>query len=72
VIGGTIPGVPAVLVGRSEALGWGLTTAYLDDQDVFIEEAEPGQPEEYRTPDGWASSSAASRSSRSRMKPRSR
>ena len=55
VIGGTIPGVPAVLVGRSEKLGWGLTTAYLDDQDVLIEAVNPDNPEEYRTPDGWAS-----------------
>jgi penicillin amidase len=54
VIGGTIPGTPAVLVGRSEQLGWGLTTAYLDDQDVLIEELNPENPEEYRTPDGWA------------------
>ena len=54
VIGGTIPGVPAVIVGRSERLGWGLTTAYLDDQDVLIEELNPDNPEEYRTPDGWA------------------
>lgn len=54
VIGGTIPGVPAVMVGRSDRLGWGLTTAYLDDQDVLIEEVNPANPEEYRTPDGWA------------------
>jgi len=54
VIGGTIPGTPAVLVGRSERLGWGLTTAYLDDQDVLIEELNPENPEEYRTPSGWA------------------
>jgi penicillin amidase len=54
VIGGTIPGVPAVLVGRSERLGWGLTTAYVDDQDLLIEEVNPQNPEEYRTPDGWA------------------
>ena len=54
VIGGTIPGVPAVLVGRSEVLGWGLTTAYVDDQDVLIEELNPANTEEYRTPDGWA------------------
>ncbi|MDZ4065356.1 MAG: penicillin acylase family protein [Tabrizicola sp.] len=55
VIGGTIPGVPVVLVGRSDALGWGLTTAYVDDQDVLIEELNPANPEEYRTPEGWAS-----------------
>jgi penicillin amidase len=54
VIGGTIPGVPLVLVGRSETLGWGLTTAYVDDQDVVIEELNPENSEEYRTPDGWA------------------
>jgi penicillin G amidase len=54
VIGGTIPGVPLVLVGRSEKLGWGLTTAYVDDQDVVIEELNKDNPEEYRTPDGWA------------------
>jgi penicillin amidase len=54
VIGGTIPGTPAVLIGRSDRLGWGLTTAYLDDQDVLIEELNPANPEEYRTPDGWA------------------
>ncbi|MCL4675785.1 MAG: penicillin acylase family protein, partial [Pararhodobacter sp.] len=54
VTGGTIPGVPAVLVGRSEHLGWGLTSAYLDDQDVFLEELDPADPQRYRTPDGWA------------------
>jgi penicillin amidase len=54
VIGGTIPGVPAILVGRSDHLGWGLTSSYLDDQDVFIEELNPENPEYYRTPEGWA------------------
>ena len=55
VIGGTIPGVPVILVGRSETMGWGLTTAYVDDQDIVIEELNPDNPEEYRTPTGWAS-----------------
>ncbi|MDQ2065434.1 penicillin acylase family protein [Xinfangfangia sp. CPCC 101601] len=55
IIGGTIPGVPAVLVGRSDLIGWGLTTAYLDDQDVVIEKLNPANPEEYALPDGsWA------------------
>jgi len=53
VIGGTIPGVPAILVGRSAELGWGVTSAYLDDQDVFIERLNPENPEEYQTPDGF-------------------
>ena len=54
VIGGTIPGMPVVLVGRSADLGWGLTSSYLDDQDVLIEEVNPDDPTQYRTPGGWA------------------
>ncbi|PQO24162.1 penicillin acylase family protein [Rhodobacteraceae bacterium WD3A24] len=54
VIGATIPGIPAVLAGRSEDLGWGLTSSYLDDQDLFIERLDPENPERYLTPDGWA------------------
>ncbi|MGY9046395.1 penicillin acylase [Puniceibacterium antarcticum] len=53
VIGGTIPGVPAIMLGRSEKLGWGITSSYLDDQDLYIEELNPDDPELYRTPDGW-------------------
>jgi len=53
VIGGTIPGVPAVLVGRNAALGWGLTSSYADDQDLLIEELNPADSAEYRTPQGW-------------------
>ncbi|PWJ21339.1 penicillin acylase family protein [Jannaschia seohaensis] len=54
VIGATIPGMPVMPVGRSEAIGWGLTTSYMDDQDILIEELNPENPEQYRTPDGWA------------------
>jgi len=54
VIGGTIPGIPAVLIGRSDQLGWGLTTAYVDDADLVIEALNPDNTEEYRTPGGWA------------------
>ncbi len=53
VIGGTIPGIPVVLTGRSDVLGWGLTSAYVDDQDVLIEELNPENPLQYRTPTGW-------------------
>ncbi|NJM82637.1 MAG: penicillin acylase family protein, partial [Tabrizicola sp.] len=53
VIGGTIPGVPAILVGRSEGFGWGLTSSFLDDADVVIEKLDPDDPERYQTPDGW-------------------
>ena len=52
VIGATIPGVPAIIVGRSEKLGWAVTSSYMDDQDVIIEQLNPANPEEYVTPEG--------------------
>ena len=54
VIGGTIPGVPVIMLGRSSDLGWGITSSYLDDQDVYIEEVNPSDASQYRTPTGWA------------------
>jgi penicillin amidase len=54
VIGATIPGLPVILSGRSEAMGWGITSSYMDDSDVFLEELNPENPAQYRTPDGWA------------------
>jgi penicillin amidase len=53
VIGATIPGMPVILTGRSAALGWGITSSYLDDLDVYIEQLNPENPDEYRTPDGF-------------------
>ena len=53
VIGGSIPGTPAVLVGRSDTLGWAMTSSHADDQDVFMERINPDNPEEVLTPSGW-------------------
>lgn len=53
IIGATIPGIPAILTGRSETLGWGITTSYLDDQDLFIERLNPENPQEYLSPTGY-------------------
>ncbi len=53
VIGGTIPGMPLILVGRSESFGWGITSSYLDDQDIYIEKLNPENPDEVLTPEGY-------------------
>ncbi len=53
IIGGTLPGIPVVFSGRSNAMGWGITASYLDDQDLFIEQLNPDNPEEYQTPSGF-------------------
>ncbi|MFY0618266.1 penicillin acylase family protein [Shimia sp.] len=54
VIGATIPGIPAVLSGRSDTLGWGVTAAYVDDQDIFIEELDTEDRTRYKTPGGYS------------------
>ncbi|MBD3788233.1 MAG: penicillin acylase family protein, partial [Sphingomonadales bacterium] len=54
VIGGTIPGIPLILTGRNARLGWGVTSAYVDDLDLSVEELNPADPGRYRTPRGWA------------------
>ena len=53
VIGGTIPGIPAILTGRNPDLAWGLTPAWVDDQDVVMEEVQPGAPDRYLGDAGW-------------------
>ena len=53
VIGATIPGIPVVLSGRSDRLGWGVASAYVDDQDIVLEEISPEDPELYLTAEGW-------------------
>lgn len=54
VIGGTIPGMPLMMLGRSESFGWGVTSSYLDDQDLHVEALNPDNSDELRTPDGYA------------------
>jgi penicillin amidase len=53
-IGGAIPGIPAILIGRNAAFGWGLTAAGIDDQDIYLEKVNPDDANQYLTPDGWA------------------
>jgi penicillin G amidase len=54
VIGGTVPGLPLILSGRTAKTGWGLTSAYLDDQDIYIERLNPSDPNEYQTTNGFS------------------
>ncbi|MCX7890585.1 MAG: penicillin acylase family protein [Rhodobacteraceae bacterium] len=53
VIGATVPGIPAILAGRNDAFGWGITASGIDDLDLHVEELNPADPERYRSPDGW-------------------
>ena len=54
VVGGTLPGVPFVVLGRNDFLAWSFTTTNSDTQDLFIERIVPGDPASYATPSGTA------------------
>ena len=41
VIGGAMPGIPAVLIGRNEHLAWGFTAVMADDGDYYRETLDP-------------------------------
>ncbi len=36
VVGGTFPGLPAVLIGHGRHIAWGITNAFADIQDVIV------------------------------------
>ncbi|GGJ52725.1 penicillin acylase family protein [Deinococcus roseus] len=37
VVGGTIPGMPAVVIGRNDQISWGVTNTNPDVEDLFVE-----------------------------------
>jgi penicillin amidase len=39
-IGATLPGVPAILIGRNERIAWGLTNTVSDVQDLYLEKLD--------------------------------
>ena len=49
VIGATVPGAPAVALGRNRFIAWGATNAYVDVQDLYRERLdESGRFAEFR------------------------
>jgi penicillin G amidase len=54
VVGGTLPGIPFVVLGRNDRLAWSFTTTNGDTQDLFVEKIAPDDPASYLTPNGRA------------------
>lgn len=46
-VGVTIPGVPGIIAGRNDRIAIGMTNAYGDAQDLFIETLDPKNPGRY-------------------------
>jgi penicillin amidase len=52
VVGASIPGIPAIVLGHTTRVAWGFTNAMVDDADYVLEELSPDSSQ-YRSPSGW-------------------
>lgn len=52
VIGASLPGTPAVLLGRTDHHAWGFTNNGADVQDLYLERLDPADAGRYLTPTG--------------------
>jgi len=50
IIGATMPGASAFIIGRTSELAWGATYAFIDSIDSWVEECKDGK---YRRGDSW-------------------
>jgi penicillin amidase len=53
VIGLSLPGVPLVIAGHNKDVAWGITFAYTDTQDIFLERMNPDSPSQYLYKGKW-------------------
>lgn len=52
LVGVTLPGLPALIVGSNGHVAWGFTNSYGDWTDLVIVERDPQDPSRYLTPEG--------------------
>ena len=45
--GATVPGGPLLILGHNGHIAWGLTTTYIDTDDVILEKLDPADPNRY-------------------------
>ena len=53
VKGFTLPGAPLVIIGHNDRIAWGFTNNGADVQDLYSEQFNPAQPEEYKANGKW-------------------
>jgi len=46
-VGAALPGMPGIMVGRTKHVAFGVTNAYGDVQDVYVETIDPANPAHY-------------------------
>ncbi len=55
--GATIAGVPGIMCGRNDKVGFGLLAMKVDVQDLFLEQFSTQFPGKYKTAQGWENAS---------------
>ncbi|QEE25330.1 penicillin acylase family protein [Rhodanobacter glycinis] len=55
VVGVSLPGTPAMVVGSNGQIAWGFTNSYGDWLDWVRVQRDPKDPSRYKVPGGWAS-----------------
>ncbi|UCG28927.1 MAG: penicillin acylase family protein, partial [Bacteroidales bacterium] len=53
VTGIGIPGEPLIVAGHNDSIAWGMTNLAVDDIDLYLEEVNPGNRNEYRLNGKW-------------------
>jgi penicillin amidase len=53
VIGGGSPGLPGIMQGHTDRFAFGRTNFHIDQEDLFVLELHPDDPERYRHGGGW-------------------
>ncbi len=51
--GVSLPGAPGVILGHNAQIAWGATNVGPDVQDLYLEQFNPANPHQYKTPQGW-------------------
>ncbi|AIO66919.1 penicillin acylase family protein [Burkholderia oklahomensis] len=59
VVGVTLPGLPAVVVGSNGRIAWGFTNGYADCLDLMPLERDAQDPRRFRLGDGWQTARAS-------------
>jgi penicillin amidase len=53
VIGAGEPALPGISIGHNERIAFGLTIFGIDQEDLYVYELHPDDPDRYRYGDGW-------------------
>ena len=53
VIGGGAPGLAGIMQGHTDRFAFGRTNFHIDQEDLFVLELDPQDPERYRHDGGW-------------------